>query len=542
MFFNKEGVAQQPSSGAPATTPTYAGSTRLGAINTPSAAPPQPPNGQPTKNVKDALNILNSRGGSDSSGSSYGSSSRETTPGSTYATNGVSSAGSKPGKPEVAPKPRDVSPKPDMAKKLRILDGAYVGFANLPNQVYRKAVKRGFEFTLMVVGETGLGKSTLINSMFLTDVYSKDYPGPSQRLKKTVQVETSKVLLKEGGVNLTLTIVDTPGFGDAVDNSNCWESVMNNVESQYEAFLEAETKVNRNPAMPDSRVHACLYFIAPSGHGLKPLDIEFMKQLHDKVNIIPIIAKADTLTPEEVEFLKTEIMKQIHAAKIKIYEFPEFEDGEEDAKKENQKMKDRVPFAVVGSNTMIEGADGKKVRGRKYPWGVVDIENLEHCDFVPLRNMLIRTHLQDLKDVTNSVHYENFRCRKLAGVAGSNLNDKLPNKNPLAMIEEEQKEHVSKLSKMEREMEEVFERKVREKKQKLADNEADLERRQKESTERLEQHKREYEEKQAAFIAERASWEELNNVTIEDLKRLSMESLDGKKKKGLSGVSFRMGR
>jgi hypothetical protein len=95
---------------------------------------------------------------------------------------------------------------------------------------------------------------------------------------------------------------------------------------------------------------------------------------------------------------------------------------------------------------------------------------------------------------------------------------------------------------MEREMEEVFERKVREKKQKLADNEADLERRQKESTERLEQHKREYEEKQAAFIAERASWEELNNVTIEDLKRLSMESLDGKKKKGLSGVSFRMGR
>lgn len=29
----------------------------------------------------------------------------------------------------------------------------YVGFVNLPNQVYRKSVKRGFEFTLMVVGE-----------------------------------------------------------------------------------------------------------------------------------------------------------------------------------------------------------------------------------------------------------------------------------------------------------------------------------------------------------------------------------------------------
>ncbi len=39
---------------------------------------------------------------------------------------------------------------------------------------------------------------------------------------------------------------------------------------------------------------------------LKPLDVEFMKRLHDKVNIIPMIAKADTLTPDECrEFKKT---------------------------------------------------------------------------------------------------------------------------------------------------------------------------------------------------------------------------------------------
>ena len=55
------------------------------------------------------------------------------------------------------------------------------------------------------------------------------------------------------------------------------------------------------------------------------------------------------------------------------------------------------------------------------------IENLEHCDFIPLRNMLVRTHLQDLKDVTNNVHYENYRCRKLAGVAGGSV-DKIPNR------------------------------------------------------------------------------------------------------------------
>uniref|UniRef100_A0A4X2LTU6 Septin-type G domain-containing protein n=1 Tax=Vombatus ursinus TaxID=29139 RepID=A0A4X2LTU6_VOMUR len=76
----------------------------------------------------------------------------------------------------------------------------YVGFANLQNPVYRKSVKRGFEFTLMVVGESGLRKSTLINSLFLTDLHSSEYPGPSHRIKKTVEVEQANVLIKEADV------------------------------------------------------------------------------------------------------------------------------------------------------------------------------------------------------------------------------------------------------------------------------------------------------------------------------------------------------
>ena len=92
----------------------------------------------------------------------------------------------------------------------------------------------------------------------------------------------------------------------------------------------------------------------------------------------------------------------------------------------------------------------------------------------------------------------------------------MPNKNPLIMIEEEQKEHVNKLNKMEREMEEVFERKVREKKQKLSDNEKDLEKRQNESKTRLEQLKQELEEKKAAYEQERLEWEAINHITIDD--------------------------
>jgi len=44
---------------------------------------------------------------------------------------------------------------------------------------------------------------------------------------------------------------------------------------------------------------------------------------------------------------------------------------------------------VVGSNHVLD-INGKKVRGRQYPWGTVDVDNLVHNDFLALRDMLIR--------------------------------------------------------------------------------------------------------------------------------------------------------
>ena len=149
--------------------------------------------------------------------------------------------------------------------KQRNLDG-YVGFANLPNQVYRKSVKKGFEFNLMVIGESGLGKSTFINSLFLTELYNPtDFPGTFERKKKTTFVDATSVILTEKGVNLRLTVVDTPGFGDSIDNTNCWLPIIEYIDSKYEEYLNAESKVNRKLPISDQRIHCCLYFISP-GH------------------------------------------------------------------------------------------------------------------------------------------------------------------------------------------------------------------------------------------------------------------------------------
>ena len=98
-----------------------------------------------------------------------------------------------------------------------------------------------------------------------------------------------------------------------VDNSGCWAPISSYVDEQFDKFLEAETRVNRIELVDSRcsclspiiaiyfsvfnvifllfRVHACLYFIAPSGHGLKALDVEFMKRLCGKVNIVPVIGE-----------------------------------------------------------------------------------------------------------------------------------------------------------------------------------------------------------------------------------------------------------
>lgn len=43
----------------------------------------------------------------------------------------------------------------------------------------------------------------------------------------------------------------------------------------------------------------------------------------------------------------------------------------------------------------------------------MSVEDPLHSDFLLLRNMLVRTYMQDLKDVTQEKHYENYRAERI---------------------------------------------------------------------------------------------------------------------------------
>ncbi|KAJ7264907.1 Septin-type guanine nucleotide-binding (G) domain-containing protein [Mycena haematopus] len=299
-----------------------------------------------------------------------------------------------------------------MATAEEIRAQSYVGFDSITQQIEHKLLKRGFQFNVIVVGQTGLGKSTLINTIFASHLIdSKGRFAADEPVRQTTEIQAVSHVIVENGVKLRLNIVDTPGYGDQVNNENCWDPIVKYIKDQHSAYLRKELTAMRDRYIQDTRIHCCLYFLNPTGHSLRPIDVIVMKKLSDVVNVVPVIAKSDSLTVEEKEAFKEKIREELVYHNIRLYPFDTDEDDEEEITI-NEAIRAKVPFAIVGSETNVI-IDGHTVRGRKNRWGVVNVENKDHCEFMDLRDFLTRTHLQDLIETTAQIHYEAFRSKQL---------------------------------------------------------------------------------------------------------------------------------
>ncbi|ODV64013.1 septin CDC11 [Ascoidea rubescens DSM 1968] len=283
----------------------------------------------------------------------------------------------------------------------------------------KKTLKKGIQFTLMIVGQSGTGRSTFINSLCGQQVVdtSTTIPDPSDSSsEKELTLRTENVELEDNeGVKVSLSIIDTPGFGDSIDNESSFSIIIDYIRHQYDEILLEESRIRRNPRFKDGRVHCLLYFIVPTGHGLREIDVEIMKRLSGLVNVIPVISKADSLTKSELTLNKKLIMEDLKHYNIPIYNFPyDLDYDDEETIDANTALRALIPFAVVGSNDEITGPDGDLIRVRQYPWGTIDIEDPDQSDFITLRSALLISHLQDLKEHTQEILYEKYRTDALS--------------------------------------------------------------------------------------------------------------------------------
>lgn len=104
----------------------------------------------------------------------------------------------------------------------------YVGFDSITSQIEHRLLKRGFQFNIMVVGHSGLGKSTLINTLFASHLIDsstgKDIT--QEPISKTTEIKVSSHSLLEDRVRLNVNVIDTPGFGDQINNDKVWEPII----------------------------------------------------------------------------------------------------------------------------------------------------------------------------------------------------------------------------------------------------------------------------------------------------------------------------
>ncbi|EGV60501.1 hypothetical protein CANTEDRAFT_110516 [Yamadazyma tenuis ATCC 10573] len=277
----------------------------------------------------------------------------------------------------------------------QVTNAAEVGLSLLPTQIERHSQRKGGHFNLMVAGTVGTGKSSFINTLFASELV------PDKSGFSSTYLDKGEYQLVEQGFPLSLRIIETSGMGQNIDNNGCWIPISNYIDEQFSTYLFKDQQPDRSKKI-DTRIHCCLYFLPPSLRSISPLDIETMKALCSRVNLVPIIGKSDCLSVEELARYKSGSKNLFQVHNIRICDF--FTDEEA-----TSIIQETMPFSSISSKDILEKDGGNWARGRSYPWGYfAEIEDSSHCDFSCIRKMLMSDFMLEFIDSTEK-HYEQYR-------------------------------------------------------------------------------------------------------------------------------------
>ncbi|KAJ9528626.1 hypothetical protein QJQ45_020399 [Haematococcus lacustris] len=294
----------------------------------------------------------------------------------------------------------------------------------------------GVTLQVMVVGDSGLGKTTLIRSLMST-------PGERLQFHDGSFTPTSQFLKDPDSLCSTISwrddddrviwvykIQDTPGYGDDLNVDRSISQLTAYIEEQNIKWLGLEQSRDRKDDLTeveDPRVDICLFAIPP--HRMRALDLKVMYELGRHVPLVPVVTKADTMSVREASTYRNDVATKLSNPmlpgirdKINVFKF------ERDTL-ERAGITDHAtptpPFLVVASNDINEDLNAGDPPvywpERRYPWGIAEAFNRDHSDLLGLRALLLKEALEEINK-TKRQRYEEWRRRALGGVkAGRRL-------------------------------------------------------------------------------------------------------------------------
>ena len=127
-----------------------------------------------------------------------------------------------------------------------------------------------------------------------------------------------------GGVPFSARLVDSPGYGDSLDLARTFSTCVRYIDGCFRAALRSEQRIRRGDARAQKQdkklVDVVLYFFSP--HRAKEIDMDFLRAMRGKASIVPVLAKADTMTTAELQDFRATVTAALESAGIEIAHSP----------------------------------------------------------------------------------------------------------------------------------------------------------------------------------------------------------------------------
>lgn len=199
------------------------------------------------------------------------------------------------------------------------------------------------------------------------------------------------------------------------------------------------------------------------------LDLSVLRTLQGKTTVVPVISKADTITTAHMTYLKKTVWDSLRKANLDPLEALGLDDVEGDSPRDSGRLDEKdedeqdsdgsaarsspdalpiqspensspqsmskrhssssirqhkrqlsndnmaaseempyLPLSILSPDIYEPG-----VIGRKFPWGFADPYNVDHCDFVRLKEAVFSEWRGELREASRELWYEGWRTSRL---------------------------------------------------------------------------------------------------------------------------------